>query len=144
MAKKFKKQTAPAPFSLSQLFRKISTAQPSTFALSAIVIVSALFLFGGGVYTIINYETILPSAYYNNKFYFLYPSLSDQFTSDTVISMMLYAMGFIGVMAIYQSTKYVYKPRQAYMMLIIGVTLLLLSYIFLEDAIYWKMNNSSS
>ena len=52
---------------------------------------------------------------------------------------MLYAIGFAGLLAVYQSTKYAYKPRQAYMMLIIGVTLLLLAYIFLEDAILIKI-----
>lgn len=142
MSKKVKKQTSSMSFSLSRWFRKISTAKPSTFFVSIIVIASAVFLFGGGLYTLINYATIPPSAYYNGKFYFLYPSLGDQFISDTVIAAALYAIGFIGVLAIYQSTKYVYKPRQAYMMLIIGVTLLLLAYIFLENTIIWKMNPS--
>ena len=54
---------------------------------------------------------------------------------------MLYALGFAGLLAIYQSTKYAYKPRQAYMMLIIGVSLLLLAYIFLEDAILIKIGS---
>jgi hypothetical protein len=53
---------------------------------------------------------------------------------------MLYAVGFIGLLAIYQSTKYAYKPRQAYIMLVVGVTLLLLAYIFLEDAILVKIH----
>jgi len=140
MAKKYKKRAESAPFSLSRLFRKISTVQPSTFAVSLIVIGSAVFLFGGGLWALINYATIQPSAYYQGKFYFLYPGLGEQFVSDTVIAAALYAIGFIGILAVYQSTKYVYKPRQAYMMLIIGVTLLLLAYIFLENAIYWKMN----
>ena len=54
---------------------------------------------------------------------------------------MLYAIGFVGLLAVYQSTKYAYKPRQAYMTLIIGVTLLLLAYIFLEDAILIKLGS---
>ena len=98
-----------------------------------------MFLFGGGVYTLTNYQTILPSAYYQGVFYFLYPNLGSQFVSDTVIAVTLYAMGFLGLLSIYQSTKYAYKPRQAYMMLIIGVTLLILAYIFLEDSILIKL-----
>jgi hypothetical protein len=140
MAKKYKKQAASTSFSLSRLFSKISTAQPSTFAVSIFVMAFSLFLFGGGIYTIINYQTIQPAIYYQGSFYFLSPSLGEQFISDTVIAVVLYAIGFIGLLAIYQSTKYVYKPRQAYMMLVIGVTLALLSYIFLENAIQWKMN----
>jgi hypothetical protein len=101
---------------------------------------AAVFLFSGGIYTVISYETIQPALYYQNKFYFLAPTLGEQLVSDTVVSAALYALGFIGVLAIYQSTKYAYKPRQAYMTLIVGVTLLLLSYIFLENAISWKMS----
>jgi hypothetical protein len=103
------------------------------------VIASAVFLFGGGLYTV----TIqpLPSAYVNGRFYFLYPDISYQFISDTVISTMLYAMGFVGILAIYQSTKYAYKPRQAYMMLVIGIALVFLSYLFFEDAINIKLGH---
>ena len=140
MAKKFKKQTTSTSFSLSRLFSRISTVQPSTFTLSVIVMAAVVFLFGGGVYTIISYETIQPALYYDNKFYFLMPGLGQQVVSDTVVSGVLYAMGFIGLLAIYQSTKYAYKPRQAYMTLILGVTLLLLAYLFLENAISWKMS----
>jgi hypothetical protein len=140
MAKKFKKQTTSTSFSLSRLFSRISTVQPSTLTLSVIVMAAAMFLFGGGIYTVISYETIQPALYAQGKFYFLAPGLGQQVISDTVVSGVLYAMGFIGVMAIYQSTKYAYKPRQAYMTLIVGVTLLLLSYIFLENAIAWKMS----
>ena len=123
-------------FSLSRWFSKISTTKPSSFIVSIIVISYAIFLFGGGLLTLISQP--LPSAYYGGKFYFLYPELSSQFISDTVISVMLYAIGFAGLLSIYQSTKYAYKPRQAYMMLVIGVTLLLISYIFIEDAIHIK------
>ena len=138
MSKKVKKQTSSMSFSLSRWFRKISTAKPSAFVISIIVIASALFLFGGGLYTII--EKPLPSAYVSGRFYFLYPDLGGQFISDTVISVMLYAIGFIGLLAVYQSTKYAYKPRQAYMMLVIGLALLLMAYIFLEDSILIKLS----
>jgi hypothetical protein len=137
MSKKVKKQTSSVSFSLSRWFSRISTAKPSTFIVSVMVVVSALFLFSGGLYTVV--VKPIPAAYYGQRFYFIYPSLSYQFISDTVISAMLYVIGFVGVLAIYQSTKYAYKPREAYMMLVIGVTLLLLAYIFLEDMIQIKL-----
>jgi len=136
MSSKIKKSSSSVSFSLSRWFRKISTAAPSTLIITVVGISYAMFIFGGGLYTLINHP--LPSAYYNGKFYFLYPSLSSQFISDTVVSMILYALGFIGLFIIYQSTKSAYKPRQAYMMLVIGVTFLLLAYIFLEGAISLK------
>jgi|WetSurMetagenome_2_1015567.scaffolds.fasta_scaffold966541_1 hypothetical protein len=149
MSKKDKKPAKPAPtttqsslsFSLSKWYKKVSTTQPSTLIITAGFIGYALFLFGGGLFTITSSD-ILPSAFYNDKFYFLYPDISNQFISDTAISVILYLLGFVGLLSIYQSTKSAYKPRQAYMLMIVGVSLVLLSYIFLEGAINFKANPS--
>ena len=137
MSKKDKRRASSMSFSLSRWFSKISTTKPSSFIVSIIVIAYAIFLFGGGLYTIIS--SPLPAYYTGSGFLFIYPELGSQFISDSVISVMLYAIGFAGLLAIYQSTKYAYKPRQAYMMMVIGVSLLLLAYIFLEDAIMIKL-----
>jgi len=142
MAKKVKKQTSSMPFSLSRWFRRISTAQPSTFILSIIISVSAVFLFGGGLYTVIMHPIIY--AYYSNRFYFIFSrslggTIGEQFGAESIISNALYMIGLIGLLVIYQSTKYAYKPRQAYMMLIIGVALLFIAYIFLEDVMNIKL-----
>ena len=137
MSKKVKRRASSMSFSLSRWFSKISTTKPSSFVISVIVIAYAIFLFGGGLYTIIS--SPLPAFYTGQGFLFIYPELGQQFVADTVIAVMLYAIGFAGLLAVYQSTKYAYKPRQAYMMLVIGVTLLLLAYIFLEDAILIKL-----
>ena len=137
MSRKAKRRASSMSFSLSRWFRRISTTRPSSLAITIIVIAYAIFLFGGGLFTIITQP--LPAVYYGQRFLFLYPELGAQFVSDTVIAVMLYAIGFVGLLAIYQSTKYAYKPRQAYMMLVVGVTLLLLAYIFLEDVILIKL-----
>ncbi|MCL2642597.1 MAG: OST3/OST6 family protein [Candidatus Bathyarchaeota archaeon] len=147
MSKKDKKQTQqkPAPtatqssvsFSLNKWFKKVVTTYPSAIILTATLIGYAVFLLGGGLFTVIN--KVPPSMYYQNNFYFLYPGISDQFVADTVISVMLYLIGFTGLLTIYQSTKNANKPRQAYMLLIVGASLVLLSYIFLESAINIKI-----
>jgi hypothetical protein len=136
MTSKIKKSSSDMSFSLSRWFRRISTNAPSAFIITAVGISYAIFLFGGGLYTLINHPA--PSAYYNGQFYFLYPNISSQFVSDTIISVTLYALGFVGLLSIYQSTKSAYKPRQAYMLLVIGVALLLLAYVFLEGSIKFK------
>jgi len=137
MSKKVKRKTSSMSFSLSRWFDKISNTKPSSVVISIIVIGYAVFLFGGGLYTIIS--SPLPAYYTGKVFLFLYPDLGQQFVADTIISVMLYAIGFAGLLTIYQSTKYAYKPRQAYMTLVIGVALLLLAYIFLEEAILIKL-----
>jgi hypothetical protein len=139
VSKKVKKSASSMSFSLSRWFHKISTAEPSSFAITLIIVAYAIFLFGGGLYTIIS--SPLPAYYTGSTFIFLYPDLGQQFISDSIIAIMLYAIGFVGLLAVYQSTKYAYKPRQAYMTLIIGVALLLLAYIFLEDAILIKLGS---
>jgi len=137
MSKTVKKSISSISFSLNRFYRTISTAKPSNLIIPIAAIAFAIFLLGGGLYDIIMRP--LPAVYYNSQFLFLYPSLSEQFVSDSVVAMTIYALGTVGLITIYQSTKYVYKPRQAYMMLIIGVALLLLAYIFLEDSIRIKL-----
>lgn len=138
MSNKAKRKTSSASFSLSRWFEKLSTTKPSSLVISIIVIGYAIFIFGGGLYTIIS--SPLPAYYTGKGFLFLYPDIGQQFISDSIIAILLYAIGFAGLLAVYQSTKYAYNPRQAYMMLVIGIALLLLAYIFLEDAILIKLN----
>jgi hypothetical protein len=140
MTSKLKKSSSDMSFSLSRWFRRVSTTAPSAFIVTLVGISYAIFLFGGGLFALINQPI---TSFYNSntgQFFFLYPDISNQFVSDTLISVSLYAMGFIGLLAIYQSTKSAYKPRQAYMMLIVGVALLLLAYVFLEGSISFKIN----
>jgi hypothetical protein len=137
VSKKAKRKVSSTSFSLSRFYSRISSAQPSSFVISIIVISCAIFLFAGGIYTLTS--SPLPAYYTGQGFIFLYPELGNQFISDTVIAVMLYAIGFVGLLAVYQSTKYAFKPRQAYMMMVIGVALLLIAYIFLEDAILIKL-----
>lgn len=104
---------------------------------SVIVVAFAIFLYGGGLLTLIDQP---PVAFYNGRqFYFLYPALDGQFVMDTVFSAMLYAIGLVGLLLMYRSTKSAFKPRQAYMGMIIGVALILLAYLFLEGSILTKM-----
>jgi hypothetical protein len=137
VSKKAKRKVSSTSFSLSRFYTRISSAKPSSFVISIIVISYAIFLFAGGLYTITS--SPLPAYYTGRGFIFLYPELGNQFISDTVIAVMLYAIGFVGLLAVYQSTKYAFKPRQAYMMMVVGVALLLIAYIFLEDAILIKL-----
>jgi hypothetical protein len=135
------KPVAPEPrsslsFSLSRWFRKLTENAPSTLLVTVLGVSYTLFLFGGGLYSLITQPAA--SGYYNGQFFFLYPNISNQYMSDTLISIILYALGFVGLMSIYQSTKNVNKPRQAYMLLIAGVAFLLISYLFLEGAILFK------
>jgi len=140
MTQSIKRKTSSIPYSFTKLYRKITKTKPSSFVVSIIAIAFAIFLFGGGLYSIIMKP--LPAIYYGGRFLFLYPQLSEQFVTDSIVATILYSLGVIGLIAMYQSTKYAYKPRQAYMMFIIGVTLLLLAYIYLETTIQMKVSGT--
>jgi len=137
MSKKVKRQMSSASYSLTKLYKKLATAQPSSLAISALAIAAAVFLFGGGLYNIIMKP--YPAVYYGGRFYLLYPELGSQFIFDSLISMILYALGIVGVISMYQSTKYAYKPRQAYMIFLVGIALILIAYIYLEITIQLKI-----
>jgi hypothetical protein len=138
MSKSVKKGISSISFSLNRFYDTFKTIRPSNLILPIIAIAAAVFLFGGGLYDIIMKP--LPAVYYGGRFLLLYPQLSEQFISDSIVAMTLYGLGAIGLLAMYQSTKHVYKPRQAYMMMIVGIVLLLLAYIFLEASIQIKLN----
>jgi hypothetical protein len=137
MSKKVKKQASSMSFSLSRWFQRAASTRPSTLIVSIVIIGAALIMFGGALYDLASHPAVY--FYYNQKFYFILTrsiggagSSGDQFTSETAISSTLYAFGFAGLLTIYQSSKHAYNPRQANLMLIVGVALLFLAYVFLE------------
>jgi hypothetical protein len=134
--KQLKKGSSNVSFSLSRWFRRFSANTPSTLIIIFAGLAYCVFLFGGGLYTLI-FKPI-PSAYIGNMFFFLSPGISRQFTADTLISATLYALGLIGLIFMYRSTKSFHAPRQAYMMLIVGVAFVFIAYIFLEGSISFK------
>ncbi|MEM3622464.1 MAG: hypothetical protein QXZ02_00830 [Candidatus Bathyarchaeia archaeon] len=137
MSRKVKKQITSLSYSINRFYRKISTAKPSSLIISILAIAIAIFLLGGGLYDIIMKP--YPAVYYSGRFIFLYPQLSEQFITDSIVVITLYTLGVVGLIAIYQSTKYAYKPRQAYMMFLVGLSLILIAYVFLEVAIRIKV-----
>jgi hypothetical protein len=138
MSRRVKRGISSLSFSINRLYHRISTLRLSSLIIAAIAVSVAVFLFGGGLYDLI--VKPLPSFYSGGSFLFLYPSLGDQFISDSIIAITLYAFGAIGLIVVYQSTKYAYKPRQAYMMFLIGVVLVFIAYIFLETTISLKLS----
>jgi hypothetical protein len=144
MAKRSKKDTSKN-YGLSRWFRKLYESKPSMTVIIIILMAGVLYLLGGGIFLLTSdVAKNNPTIYYGGKFYFVYTSalggngLDNQLGMDTVISAMLYAFGLIGLLLMYQSTKNAYKPRQAYISLIVGVTLLAFAYIFLETVVQIK------
>jgi hypothetical protein len=138
MLRTVKRRVSSLSFSVNRLYRSITNAKPSNLLIPIVTVAFAVFLFAGGVYDLV--QRPLAAVYYNNAFLFLNPYLTEQFVSDSVLSVIMYSMGVIGLITVYQSTRSVYKPRQAYLMLIIGLALTLMAYIFLQVVIQIKLS----
>ncbi len=137
MAQRAKKTISSTTFFLQRFYKKTSSLRPSGFTLALVAVAVTIFLLGGGLYSII--VKPYPAVYYGGRFLFVYPQLSEQFVSDSMIAMILLSLGVIGLAFMYQSTKYALKPRQAYMMFIVGVFLLIIAYASIEAILhYWK------
>jgi hypothetical protein len=127
---------------LQKTYWKITTYKPSTFAIALIAIAASIFFLGGGVYDLLEQSQIPIAAFTESggqgRFLFLYPypSLNDQFIAESAFIMILYAIGAAGFIITYQSTKYAYKPRQAYMYLLTGLIFIFMAYLLLEIIFY--------
>jgi len=124
-------------FTLRRAYWKILTVKPSIFILAAIVTAFSLFLLAGGVYDIL--EKPLSAISWGTGILFFYPNLQGQFLNESIGVMVAYAIGAVGLLLMYQSTKYAYKPRQAYMMLLSGVVLILIAYFYTESMVFTKL-----
>ncbi|MEM0357658.1 MAG: hypothetical protein QXL77_04710 [Candidatus Bathyarchaeia archaeon] len=126
-----KRLFSSTPYLLNKIYKRLTTVKPSNMVLAVAALAIAIFLFGGGLYNLVSRP--LPSYYSPSiGFLFVNPYLSDQFLWDSLIATTLFALGVIGSLLMYQSTKYASNPRQAYMMLMVGVMLLLIAYISIE------------
>jgi len=137
VARRVKRTFSSMLYTFQKLYRRISTIKLSTVVLAAIVVAVAIFLFGGGLYLII--VKPYPAVYYGGRFLFVYPQLSEQWVSDSLVAMILFSFGIIGLLLMYQSTKYAYNPRQAYLMFMVGIALFTIAYISVEVIIDRKL-----
>ena len=130
-------------FRARRLYRRIVTAKPSVFAVAAIIAGVSIFFLGGGVYDIL--ERPLIAIPLGTQILFFYPgTINEQTILDSAFSMVTYFFGLLGLLLMYQSTKYAYRPRQAYMLLLIGVAFVVIAYFSIENLIVEKLTTSTS
>ena len=127
-SKKIRRKVSSFTFTLRRIWNKVLTYKPSIWIISGALIVIAVFLLGGGIYDIL--ERPIPIAITQGRVITFYPlGINRQWLGESLLIMILYGLGAAGLILAYQSTKFVYRPRQAYMMLLIGVSLIVVTYI---------------
>ncbi len=134
-----KRKITSFTFSMRKTYQKLLALKPPLFLIAMLTAVLSIFLLGGGVYDILQKPIgIIPGA--QGRWIFYYPfAVNDQTLNESIFVIVLYALGFGGFFSIYQSTKYEYKPRQAFMWLLIGVLLVALAYYGCEYLISLKL-----
>ncbi len=143
MAGRIKTRLSSLGFRLQKAIRKMATAKPSIFVIASVIVVSTVFFLGGGVYDLLA-EPLIVVPITSTRILFFYPySVHEQAVLESLLIMTSYVMGFFGVFLMYQSTKYAYKPHQAYILLLSGVVLLLIAYIYIENLLWSKITVSA-
>jgi hypothetical protein len=91
------------------------------------------FILAGGVYDILERPiSLLPTA---GGYKVLIPgTLGQQTLNESLIAGFLYFLGLGGLYMLLRSTRYAYRPRNAYLLLIVG-TLVVLLVVFYSNSL---------
>ena len=120
-------------------FPKVS-ARPSIGVITLLVVVVTIFILGGGVYNVIEARlgkliTLLPTPSYPR---FYYQGMTDQTLNESVYFIIFLIMGVSGGYISYRSVLHAYRPREARMLLLIGIALMIVATIGAEAILTWK------
>jgi hypothetical protein len=140
VTRRVKRNLASLSYMLQRTYWKIVTAKPSVLVFAVAVVAASIFLLGGGVYDILE-KPFFAIFLEGGRFIGVYPySLNEQLLAESIFVMLIYAIGAGGFLLTYQSTKYAYRPRQAFMFLLIGVIFIIIAYIAVEYAFLARWN----
>jgi len=140
VTRRVKRNLASLSYMMQRAYWKIVTAKPSVLIFAVVVIAASIFLLGGGLYDLL--EKPLFAIFIQERFIGVYPySLNEQLLAESIFVMLVYAMAAGGFLLTYQSTKYAYRPRQAFMFLLIGIVFIIVAYIAVEYAFLarWRL-----
>jgi len=66
--------------------------------------------------------------------------INEQLLVGSIGVMILYALGSLGLILIYYSTKYMHNQRHATILVGIGASLLLISFVIVESILFWILH----
>jgi len=107
--------------------------KPSTTVLALAVVIFVGFVLAGGIYDILEHPiSLLPTSYGYSVV--IQGTLGQQTLNESLIAMFLYFLGLAGLYMLLRSTRYAYRPRNAYLLLILG-TLTVLIVVFYSTSL---------
>lgn len=106
---------------------------PSTTVLLIGVLVFVGFILAGGIYDILERPiSLLPTP--TGYSVVIRGTLGQQTLNESLIAAFLYMLGLGGLYMLLRSTRYAYRPRNAYLLLILG-TLTVLLVVFYSNSL---------
>lgn len=104
--------------------------KPSWLIIFFVVIGLAIFFLAGGIYDLLEKPVSLLPRASQQGWTFIYPGgIGGQTLNESILSAMLYTIGVAGLYMLFRSTRFAYRPRNAYILLILGlVTTLVIVY----------------
>ncbi len=131
MSRRARRSASSVSYYLQKTYWRLLTLKPSTLLLASLAIGASIFLLGGGIYDIL--EQPIVAFVSGGRIIPYYPqALNDQLLGESIASMVLYSIGVVGLIVVYRSTKYVYRPREAFTWLLIGIVLFLIGWGIIE------------
>jgi hypothetical protein len=115
---------------------------PSTTLIILAIIAFVVFILVGGIYDILEKPlAILPKA--TSGWTFIYRgSINQQTINESLVSGLLYVLGIVGLYMLFRGTRMAYRPRQAYILLILGVVVLLITVYYASTMLQDKITTS--
>lgn len=144
---KITKRFVSLSYTVKRTYRKIATTRPSVFIVAATITALSIFFLGGGVYDILEgfAGNLFVGIPIGSRIVFFYPgTLTEQTLLDSLFVMISYFLGVTGILLVYQSTKYAVKPRQAFILLLLGALFILFAYFNVENLILAKLTATTS
>jgi hypothetical protein len=132
MSRRARRSATSLSYNLQKAYRRIMAIKPSTFLLATLAIATSIFLLGGGIYDIIEQPAVAFVGAGGRIIPYYPQALNEQLVAESVASMILYSFGTMGLVLVYQSTKYAYNPREAFTMLLLGLLLFLIGWVVIE------------
>ncbi|MDH5795399.1 MAG: hypothetical protein OEZ24_04750 [Candidatus Bathyarchaeota archaeon] len=140
MSKKMKRRFSSASFSIQKVSVRLAKYRPSPILVAAVVMAVSIFLLGGGIYDIfMEPYAIIPIG--GGRFISYVPyRIHEQLLMGSIGVMILYSLGALGLLLIYQSTRYIRRPRQVALLSRIGVALFLVAFAAVEFILFWVIH----
>ena len=120
-------------YSLHTFNGPASRRKPSTSVLAILVIGIVGFILAGGIYDLTNSPISLLSTSTGYSV-LIKGTLGEQTLNESLIALFLYMLGLGGLYMLLRSTRFAYRPRNAYLLLILG-TLTVLLVAFYSNAL---------